>query len=590
MKKRKLSTKLIFIFVLTSLLTLSLQALINYKSSYKIIQEQISASSEKSLKNMQEDINDYIILLVRELNNIYKEEDFIQDLKEKQDIEYMKDEYSTLVHDFFIDNISANRGIVSIYIYNTNHECITYFRHADTPKYKYPKDIFENEEMYNARLVKEYIDSDNYQVLISSYYNENRKSNIIRFVYKIFVNNRSELVGYFVCDVDEKTFQKKIEKYAYSDDQVVFLQAPGDRVILSYGNAHENQKSSMNKISQMIQNSKVKDAMSDQKEKAFFVYQKKYNLMAYSIVPESIFSNERKILMNYIILAGLAMVILIVIATIIITNYLTKPLQKLVSVMKQIESGDRKLLATVESNDEIGELSQNFNNMLLQIESLISKEYEAKILKNQAEYKALQAQINPHFLYNTLDTMSGIARMKACPEVSELSLALSHIFRYSMDMKDHLSTVQNEIVHLKNYLYVMNVRMQNSLVVTFDVKDEHRDLSIPRLSLQPIVENAINHGLKNKRGEKNIFIYSVEEDNAVSIIVEDNGIGMNQEEVNALVENNEISSLDKGSSIGLVNINARMKMIFGKDYGIKVESMIGKGSKVILRLPCREKE
>lgn len=585
MKKRKLSTKLIFVFVLTSLIALTFQAVINYKTSYKVIQDQIRLSSEKSLNNMQADINDYVILLVRELNNIYKEEDFIKDLFENRNAEYMKEDYFTLVHDFFINNISANRGIVSIYIYNTNHECVTYFRHADTPKYKYPKDIYENEVMYNSKKVKEYIESDRYSVLISSYYNENRKSNILRFVYKIYVNNRSDLIGYFVCDVDEKIFREKIAKYTYSDEQVVSLQVPGDRVIQTYGNVQENQKEYLTDIANKIRRNQVETVMQGDQEKVFFVSQKKYDLIAYSIVPESVFSNEKKILMNYIILAGLAMILLSIISTVIITNYLTKPLERLVIVMKRIKNGDRGLRATVESNDEIGELSENFNSMLLQIERLIANEYEAKILKNQAEYKALQAQINPHFLHNTLDTMSGIARMKNCPEVSELCIALSHIFRYSIDMKDSLSSVQKELSHLTNYLFVMNVRMQNSMKVNIDICEEHRNILIPRLSLQPIVENAINHGLKNKRGEKLISLYTLESENEITIVVEDNGVGMNLEEINGLFIKSENDVLEKENSIGLFNIHARLRILFGEEYGISIESVIGQGSKISVHVP-----
>lgn len=585
MKKRKLSTKLIFIFVLLSLIALTFQAVINYKTSYKVIQDQVRLSSEKSLQNMQAEINDYVILLVRELNNIYKEEEFITDLSADRNVESMKKDYFTLVHDFFINNISANRGIVSIYIYNTNHECITYFRHADTPKYKYPKDIYESEINYNSKKVREYIDSDRYSVLISSYYNENRKSNILRFVYKIYINNRSDLIGYFVCDVDEKIFQEKIAKYTYSGEQVVSLQVPGDRVVMTYGNIQENQEEHLTDIAQKIKNNQVATAMLEEQKKVFFVEQRKYDLIAYSIVPESVFSNEKKILMNYITLAGLAMVLLSIISTVIITNYLTKPLEKLVTVMKRIKSGERDLLATVESNDEIGELSENFNSMLLQIERLIENEYGAKILKNQAEYKALQAQINPHFLHNTLDTMSGIARMKNCPEVSELCIALSHIFRYSIGMKDSLSSVQKEIAHLTNYLFVMNVRMQNSLNVKIDICEEHRSILIPRLSLQPIVENAINHGLKNKRGEKLIHLYTLEDEKDVIIIVEDNGVGMSQDEINQLLSEGENNVLEKETSIGLVNIHTRLRILFGDKYGISIESIIGQGSRILVRVP-----
>lgn len=589
MKRKKLSSKLILIFVITSLIALSTQAILNYKTSFKMIRNQVQISSEKSLKNMQDEINEYLILLKRNLNSIYKETDFIENLSADRSAKYMKKKYNTLVHDFYIDNIPSSQGIVSIYIYNVNHQCISYYRHADTPKYKYPKDIYEDEVKYNSARVKEYVESKDYDIFISSYYNENRKCNILRFVYKIYVNNRGNLIGYFVCDVDENVFQKKIEKYTYSEDQVVYLQMPGDRVAVVYGNIQKNQRNYLNHVAGKIMENDIQGAKEEQGGNVFFGSENKYHLLAYSIVPESVFANERQMLINYIFLVCLVVVALTVISAIIITNYLTKPLKKLVVTIKRIQAGERNLRAEIESDDEIAELSTNFNTMLSQIEQLIADEYKAQIIRDEAEYKALQAQINPHFLHNTLDTMSGIARMKDCVEVSDLCMALSHMFRYSIDMKEPMSSVQNEITHLSNYLFVMQVRMQDSLHVEWKVKNEHRNLLIPRLSLQPIVENAITHGLKNKRGEKNICIATWDMEDDVMIVVEDNGIGMDEIEINQKLQCQGNEVLHKEESIGLFNINARVKMLFGEAYGINIKSVKGKGSQVFLRVPKNRK-
>ena len=224
------------------------------------------------------------------------------------------------------------------------------------------------------------------------------------------------------------------------------------------------------------------------------------------------------------------------------------------------------------------------------MEELREKESRANLLLSQAEYKALQAQINPHFLYNTLETMSSIAEIRNCPEVSMLSQSLSNIFRYSLNMKEQLSTVAQEINHLKNYCYVMSVRMQDNIEYVYDIDESLLKERIPRISIQPLVENALNHGLRNKRGEKKVQIRIKRQDENLVISVRDNGMGMDAEQINESLQKNEMIQTEKGSSIGLYNINARVKILYGDQYGIHIESAPGEGTCVFIVLPAEKKE
>lgn len=257
--------------------------------------------------------------------------------------------------------------------------------------------------------------------------------------------------------------------------------------------------------------------------------------------------------------------------------------------IQRIKKGETDLRADTENKDEIGELGENFNEMLDQMEELREKESRANLLLSQAEYKALQAQINPHFLYNTLETMSSIAEIRNCPEVSMLSQSLSNIFRYSLNMKDQLSTVAQEINHLKNYCYVMSVRMQDNIEYVYDIDESLLKERIPRISIQPLVENALNHGLRNKRGEKKVQIRIKRQDENLVISVRDNGMGMDAEQINESLQKNEMIQTEKGSSIGLYNINARVKILYGDQYGIHIESAPGEGTCVFIVLPAEKK-
>lgn len=228
---------------------------------------------------------------------------------------------------------------------------------------------------------------------------------------------------------------------------------------------------------------------------------------------------------------------------------------------------------------------QNLNEMLDRIEELGEKERRVTYLLGQAKYNALQAQINPHFLYNTLETMSSIAQIRDCPEVSRLSMSLSNIFRYSLNMKDHFSTVSKEIMHLKNYCYVMEVRVQDSIRYVYNIEDEILQKEIPRLSLQPLVENALNHGLRNKRGDKEVRITGKRENDRFLLCIADNGVGMDAREFNRKLQEYDVQYVEQGNSIGLYNINVRLKMLYGKEYGLRIESVLGEGTKVYMAIP-----
>jgi len=174
--------------------------------------------------------------------------------------------------------------------------------------------------------------------------------------------------------------------------------------------------------------------------------------------------------------------------------------------------------------------------------------------------------------------------MQNCRQVEALCQSLSNIFRYSLDMKHPLSTIAKEMTHLKNYIYVMDVRMQDHVNYVFDIAEEVLKAEIPRLSIQPLVENALNHGLRNSRREKCICIRAKAIGEEMEITVEDNGVGMPEEKIKSLLETESVRS------IGIYNIHMRMKMLYGEEYGIKISSKEGEGTCVTLKIPQNVKE
>lgn len=581
-------TKVLAVCLLSTLVALVVQTILFQRASASLIYEQAENESFHTLENMQNELYTFFKNIEGGLIEIYNDKQFLQDMSSKATAEAMREKYYRRAYTIATESFSTADNVVAVYIYNKDDEIISVYRRAVTPKHNYPKDIYEDTQAYNAEKVREYVASSDASMLISSYYNQYREKSIVRFVLKIYNNtNLADKIGYIVCDIDSNALKKIMEKYIVNEKAYIWLQPMGDRQIYSIGNLEEGSYPYYEKIDECIRQGKADDLkdISSGNRVLFQVSQKKYNLDAYSIMPQEILQQNQKMLRhNLALIAGLLIFLMAIIVT-HITKSVTKPLEQLTDTMTKIRSGNTNLRVTYLADDEIGQLGKECNEMMDEIQQLIGREYESQILLNKAEYKALQAQINPHFLYNTLDTMSSISSIQHCEIVSSLCQSLSNIFRYSLDMKHPYSTVAQEINHLKNYIFVMNVRMREEVKYSFCIAEEVLQDSLPRISLQPLVENALNHGLKNKHGEKTVEICVQQKEELLWITVTDNGIGMDGEEINRRLKENRKEVVEKGNSIGIYNINARMKMLYGEEYGIFVKSAPGEGCCVTLRIP-----
>lgn len=584
----KLRTK-IFIMVLGCVLAaLIIQTCLFQNLSSKLIYEQAKEESEQSMQSMQNEIYGLIKGIENNLIEIYMDDELLQSLRKKETVKELQSKFYRKAYDIATDEFETGDDVVSFYLYTMDHQVISTYRRAVTPKHNYASDIYSDPECTNAEIVKKYVELDNPVMLVSSYYNEYRNKNILRFVMKLYnESNLQDKIGYVVCDVDTKNLEKIMDKYRIDRTAFMWLQPTGDRPIDTLGDLDAEQTKEYNALEKSIACGKKAENETNSKQEFFRIDQQHYNLTAYSMMPQKVLrQNQRNLTINLLAIA-LLMICVSMIITGFISSGLTRPLELLMNTIQKIGNGNVQLRAKIVKEDEIGELAQQFNEMLDQMEELKQKEYQTKQLLNRAEYKALQAQVNPHFLYNTLDTMASIAEIRNCPEVSHMSQSLALIFRYSLNMKDPFSTVENEIAHLKNYIYVMDMRMHDNIQYTFDVDEMILKSKLPRLSLQPIVENAINHGLRNKRGKKKIGIQIKREQMDLVICIEDNGIGLDTSAINESLRKNELDFVEKGNSIGLHNINARLKMLYGNQYGMHLESMLGEGTKVFMILPDR---
>lgn len=582
-------TKILILCLVISLSALILQTLLYDRTSSTLIYQQAKEENLRLLENLQTEIESYLKNMENALLRLYNETDFIRDLRQGRSAEVLNEKWYRLSHNTVSDQFDTSVGVVALYLYTADHEIISTYRKAATPKHNYPGDIYDGTQDTNAEAVREYVENGDSVMMISSYYNAYRGKNLGRFVIKLYDNgNISRMIGYAVCDVDTKVLKALMKKYTAGGETYVWLQPSGDRAITSTGILQEKDTQCYSEVSDRIQSGEeTLETVIEQKDRVIFAsFQDDYNLGGYALMQQSLLQKNQNALNRSLLLIGATMCLAAVLLSFWVSKGLTRQLERITRTVIRIKGGETELRLQELPGDEIGKLGQNFNEMLDQIEGLIAREYEAQLATNKAKYHALQAQINPHFLYNTLDTMSSIAEIQDCPEVSALSQSLSNLFRYSLDMKNPFSTVSKEIVHLKNYIYVMNVRMRGEVKYQFEIEQEVLQDTLPRISIQPLVENAINHGLKNARREKQIVIRAYAEEAQLVITVEDNGVGISKERMQDLLK----TEGGQNDSIGLSNIHSRMKMLYGEAYGVTIMSEEGKGTRVSLTIPRRKME
>ena len=304
-----------------------------------------------------------------------------------------------------------------------------------------------------------------------------------------------------------------------------------------------------------------------------------------SFIPAVEYEKDIIWLRNWITLIIIVCCLLSFAFSVAISRGVSKPVRDLSKMMMEIGDGDFSVYSTYDSKDEIGVLSRHFNEMVSQVKKLIQKVYEEELLKQKAELKSLRMQINPHFLYNSLESINWMARIRGVPEIGKMVKALGDLMRASISGDDFV-TVGEEIKNIDNYLIIQKFRYGDKIEVNMDIKPEIEKYKIPKLILQPIVENAIVHGLENMVGNGIINISGTVSNNNIILTVADNGLGINENRLKSILSAPEHSYRAKGhTNIGLRNVDRRIKMYYGEEYGVQIQSREGHGTTITLSFP-----
>jgi two-component system sensor histidine kinase YesM len=252
--------------------------------------------------------------------------------------------------------------------------------------------------------------------------------------------------------------------------------------------------------------------------------------------------------------------------------------------MKLVEEGNLDVNMEIVSEDEVGQLAHGFNQMVKEIRSLINRIYETEREKRQVELQMLQQQINPHFLYNTLDSINWMARMQNASNISSSITALIKLLRTSIHNGNDFNTIRDEVEGLRNYVEIQRLRYGDKLDVQFEIEEGILDHKILKLLLQPLLENAIHHGLDSDQDTGFVLVTGRQYPGMIEFRIEDYGRGMTEEEISQVMTA-VLKKRNSFSGIGISNILQRMKLYYGEKYGLTFHSEPGKGLKAKLTIP-----
>ncbi|QHE53660.1 histidine kinase [Pontibacillus sp. HMF3514] len=304
---------------------------------------------------------------------------------------------------------------------------------------------------------------------------------------------------------------------------------------------------------------------------------------------------ERDRLRILIFLGAFSLIVILSFITYFIVRLILKKLHLLIESMKRVEKGDFTVDVDIQGNDEIGRLSNHYRNMLSKINSLIAESVNKEAATKEAELNALKTQIDSHFLYNTLENIKMMAEIDGKYDISDALTSLGEMMRYNLKWKKDFVSLQEEVNHIRNYIDIMNIRLDHRLELNVDVPSHLESQEVLKMSLQPLVENAVKHGLQHilheKKGMISIEASSYNHDTILSVT--DNGVGMNDETLQelrtSLVEGSYMTDtsnrMKNGTGIGLYNVHERIQLYYGQDYGLSIDSKHGEYTRVTIIIP-----
>ncbi len=476
-----------------------------------------------------------------------------------------------------ITNSSIGRYVVSVLIEGKNKVNLKLYSEADFIDINKMKTTTwfqkgEDSEVFAFAGIEENLAKERYNKFF------------IPFVRKIIFSDSRKTIGWQVIGISPDLIRNSIRDFEVPENDLLLIMDRQNKCIYSSQNKLLGQD-----LSQSI-------SLPDQNKKSFYstVFGKKvlvvYHKSAYSnyqivqLVDYSFIEEQRTNATKILFLILGITVTVGCLFTIFLSGNLTKPLRRIMNRMDCISKGNFHVEPELEGNDEIGELGKGINQLATNVNQLLLKVKNDEIAKKELEFKVLQSQINPHFVYNALNSIKVMAMIQKADGIYETATALGALLKETSKGAMNHITLEEEINLLDQYITIQKVRKKGMIQVSYSIDSQLLSCKIPKFTLQPIIENSIVHGFEGKKGLGILEISAVLVENDILIEIRDNGVGIPQDRIETILQK-DYSRGERYNSVGLMNINERIKLTYGEKYGLSFESKYMEYSIVKILIP-----
>ncbi|WML27301.1 sensor histidine kinase [Neobacillus sp. OS1-33] len=596
MKSLTTRTKLFLVFIAISIIPIIIVTINSYSSYTKIVNQQVSVVTSNTIENSLEKI-DGIYQNIKRITLTFQQFSTIPGSPTVADQLYkLNNNKNAGPYDlylarrdmqFFFNNlILSNDYINGIYLFLPDGKSITYTINNTDLHFGY---VPLKDDWYKQTLHQKgglYVSNVSTKPFIIN------AQPSVTFARAIYDFNTHKLLGVLMLDCDIKIFQ------ALDNDiipNMTNLSLVNNKGLILYDNTLSKIGKTLPKYYQGKLSSNHGGTNQEVKDGHLTVIapfpDNNWNIVA--SIPMNELYKPYNLSEKLIIYISITCAVIFILLSLLLSNQLTRPtieLSKIMRTNKQLKkvSNDKYL----NRKDEVGILYTEYNNMIEAIQKYIKESYQNKLITLDSQMKSLEAQINSHFLYNTLESINSIAEIEEIESISIMTKALGDMFRYSIKTESELVLLNDEIDHVKNYITIQNIRYDNSIDFNLEIPSKLSSCRILKLILQPIIENSILHGLEKKKmkGTVKIKAYEISQSRIV-FEISDNGIGIERDKLsdirNFLQEQPEFKELGKRSkeSIGLKNVHSRIALYYGLEYGLNVESEPNKGTTIKICVP-----
>lgn len=582
MKKRffSLQYKILIFSLVLILIPIFIIGFFSYRESLKIVQQKVSISNMNTVRQVGEriefifqDVHDMTLFLIQ--NNDVREFFKLEDNPKEENNEANNEAKKTNLYNELSYLTSSKPYINSIYFKGFNGISMD-TRNAANP-------IDKDTETMIIKLKGGYVWNSGKIV------NYNGTETNVFFIIRVIndINMTSNKLAIMRINISEEDLSNIYSDKIFGKQDDFLIIDSQNRIVSSIDKNRLGQQFDLDMANNRAYDSKegyFQSKLNGQDYLVTYYNIESVNYRLISLVPLSELLKENRVIQEFVLkVAGISFLVCVLCALLFSLKVLG-PLKKIRMQMKMVENENFDVQVSINGNDEIAMLGRSFNKMSAKLKELINQVYIIRIKQKEAELAALQAQVNPHFLYNALDTIYWMGRMEKAFETSKLVEALAKLFRLSLNSGREITLLRDEMEHLSNYMIIQKKRYGDSISFEMEVEDGLLDCQVIKLILQPLVENAINHGIDKKDGKGNISVLIRKAAQNLIYEIRDDGIGVDVNEINRLLK-------DTGNSnrgFGIKNVNDRLKLYFGEQYGITFLSETGQGTTVTVVQPYTE--